>query len=89
MSIICAGLVKTGYCEELIQTNVTFGAFSATGAPPKGTIVDGTLKGKYVVLATQAAMLDPSIINLNTCFRDVLIGDQLLLQAVIRIHPKT
>ena len=76
LSMIRADLTKAGYCEEPIRTNVTRGTFSATWAPPKGTTVDGTPKGKYAVLATQAVMLDPSTINLNTSFRDVLAGDQ-------------
>ena len=76
LSVIRDDLTKAGYCEEPIRTNVTRGTFSATWAPPKGTIVDGTSKGKYVVLATQAVMLDQSTINLNTSFRDVLAGDQ-------------
>ena len=76
LSTIRADLTRAGYCEEPIRTNVTRGTFSATWAPPKGTIVDGTSKGKYAVLATQAVMLDQSTINLNTSFRDVLAGDQ-------------
>ena len=76
LSIIRADLTRAGYCEEPIRTSVTRGTFSATWAPPKGTTVDGTSKGKYAVLATQAVMLNPSTINLNTSFRDVLAGDQ-------------
>jgi hypothetical protein len=76
LSTIRVDLTKVGYCEEPIRTNVTRGTFSATWAPPKGTTVDGTSKGNYAVLTTQAVMLDQSTINLNTSFRDVLAGDQ-------------
>ena len=76
LSVIRDDLTKAGYCEEPIRTNVTRGTFSATWAPPKGTTVDGTSKGNYAVLATQAVMLDQSTINLNTSFSDVLAGDQ-------------
>ena len=76
LSAIRVDLTKVGYCEEPIRTNVTRGTFSATWAPPKGTTVDGTSKGNYAVLTTQAVMLDQSTINLNTSFRDVLDGDQ-------------
>ena len=76
LSNIRVDLAKVGYCEEPIRTNVTRGTFSATWAPPKGTTVDGTSKGNYAVLATQAVMLDQSTINLNTSFSDVLAGDQ-------------
>ena len=72
-------LTKAGYCEEPIRTNVTRGTFSATWAPPKGTVVDGTQQGKYAVLATQAVMLDPSVINLNVSFREVLGGNQAVI----------
>ena len=76
---IRADLTKAGYCEEPIRTNVTRGTFSATWAPPKGTVVDGTQQGKYAVLATQAVMLDPSVINLNVSFREVLGGNQAVI----------
>ena len=76
LSTVRADLTKAGYCEEPIRTNITRGTFSATWAPPKGTMINGTLKGNYTVLATQAVMLDPSTINLNISFRDVLAGDQ-------------
>ena len=76
---IRADLTKAGYCEEPIRTNVTRGTFSATWAPPKGTVVDGTQQGKYAVLATQAVMLDPSVINLNVSFREVLSGNQAVI----------
>ena len=72
-------LTKAGYCEEPIRTNITRGTFSATWAPPKGTVVDGTQQGKYAVLATQAVMLDPSVINLNVSFREVLGGNQAVI----------
>ena len=55
---IRADLTKAGYCEEPIRTNVTRGTFSATWAPPKGTVVDGTQQGKYAVLATQAVITE-------------------------------
>ena len=76
---IRADLTKAGYCEEPIRTNVTRGTFSATWAPPKGTVVDGTQQGKYAVLATQAVMLNPSVINLNVSFREVLGGNQAVI----------
>ena len=76
LSTIRSDLTKAGYCEEPIRTSVTRGTFSATWAPPKGTTIDGTTKGNYAVLATQAVMLDPSTINLNISFRDVRAGDQ-------------
>ena len=76
---IRADLTKAGYCEEPIRTNVTRGTFSATWAPPKGTVVDGTQQGKYAVLATQAVMLDPSVVNLNVSFREVLGGNQAVI----------
>ncbi len=76
LSTIRNDLTNSGYCEEPIRTNVTRGTFSATWAPPKGTTIEGTSKGNYAVLATQAVMLNPSTINLNISFRDVLAGDQ-------------
>ena len=76
---IRADLTKAGYCEEPIRTNVTRGTFSATWAPPKGTVVDGTQQGKYSVLATQAVMLDQSVVNLNVSFREVLGGNQAVI----------
>ena len=76
---IRADLTKAGYCEEPIRTNVTRGTFSATWAPPKGTVVDGTKPGNYAVLSTQAVMLDPSVINLNVSFADVLGGNQAVI----------
>ena len=76
---IRADLTKAGYCEEPIRTNVTRGTFAATWAPPRGTIVDGTQPGKYAVLATQAVMLNPSVINLNVSFREVLGGQQAVI----------
>ena len=76
---IRADLTKAGYCEEPIRTNVTRGTFSATWAPPKGTVVDGTQQGKYAVLATQAVMLNPSVVNLNVSFREVLGGNQAVI----------
>ena len=88
LSIIRDDLTKAGYCEEPIRTNVTRGTFSATWAPPKGTSIDGTLKGNYAVLATQAVMLDPSTINLNTSFRDVLAGDQAVTTSCFQDSSK-
>ena len=76
LSTIRRDLTNAGYCEEPIRTSVSGGTFSATWAPPKGTTIEGTLKGKYAVLATQAVMLNPSTINLNISFRNVLAGDQ-------------
>ena len=76
---IRADLTKAGYCEEPIRTNVTRGTFSATWAPPKGTVVDGTKPGNYAVLSTQAVMLDPSVINLNVSFADLLGGNQAVI----------
>jgi len=74
-----ADLTKAGYCEEPILTNVTPGTFSATWAPPKATVVDGTQQGKYAVLAKQAVMLNPSVVNLNVSFREVLGGNQAVI----------
>ncbi|KZR91869.1 hypothetical protein MITS9509_01790 [Synechococcus sp. MIT S9509] len=76
---IRADLTKAGYCEEPIRTNVTRGTFSATWAPPKGTVVDGTQPGNYAVLSTQAVMLNPSVINLNVSFSDVRAGNQAVI----------
>ena len=76
---IRADLTKAGYCEETIRTNVTRGTFSATWAPPKGMVVDGIQQGKYAVLATQAVMLNPSVVNLNVSFREVLGGNQAVI----------
>ena len=43
------------------------------------TVVDGTQQGKYAVLATQAVMLNPSVVNLNVSFREVLGGNQAVI----------
>lgn len=76
---IRADLTQAGYCEEPIRTNVTRGTFSATWAPPKGTVVDGTQQGNYAVLSTQAVMLNPSVINLNVSFSDLGAGNQAVI----------